>query len=283
MTDNRDFLHFTDIQVSKDASKFFKKGHVKIFSKNSGKMIFEGIHYPQNKVNEGDNKVILPGSILAARKFFPKLVPNIVTPSYNEALGLDGIMSLTTTEEINSSVCLFALGNDGCGVENSQVYDVNYTKWISPNNLVPFKYQPSNNDLTATQRKLYHGRKNMNDTNRIAYFFKAFDNEPTMHIQYIDGTSMDENVYNTDITMGGEVYVEMNMSIEPTDCREFAKQTTGLNSANINSISLLTAYPKELNGYTYYQSIRPLTKYNFPTEPLIDEEKGFDIVYDLYF
>lgn len=278
---NNKTMKFTDRQVNRDYS-LIKKGHVKIYSKQTGNLLFEGLD-SSNLRNEGDNKVIVPGSILAARKFFPQLVPSVITPSYNDALGLDSFQSLTTTEEINSSICLFAVGVDGCGEENSQVFDVDYTKWIDPTSLVPFKYQPATADLSADDRNVYFGRKTVTGSDRIAYYFKAFNSEPELKIQYVDGTSMDENLYTTDNNMGGEVYVEMKMSIEPSDCRDFPKETTGINSAKINTISLLTAYPKTINGYTYYQSIRPMTKYNFPNEPLIDETKGLDIVYDLYF
>lgn len=272
-------LTFSDKQTMKDAGKFIKKGHVKIYSRYTGKLLFEGIH--RTPTREGNNKVIVPGSITAARKFFPGLKPTIVTPSYNDALGLDNSQAITTTEEINCGIYLFAIGTDGCGAENSQVYDVDYTKWISPSALVPFKYQPSTNDLTAEQRKTFFGRKN--GTSRIAYYFKGFNGDPELHIQYVDGTEMDENVYTTDNNMGGEVYVSSKMSIEADECREFFKQTTGLSSAQINSISLLTAYPKVINGYTYYQSIRPITKYNFSNISLTDETLGLDIIYDLYF
>lgn len=283
----RDIMKFTDMQILKDSGKLIKKGHVRIYSKQTGNLLFEGLHngsgMDDTLINEGDNKVIVPGSILAARKFFPELKPTVVTPSYNDALGLDSIQSLTTTEEINASICLFAVGTDGCGEENSQVIDVDYTKWIDPISLVPFKYQPSTADLSAEERNLYFGRKTITGANRIAYYFKGFNSTPELKVQYTDGTSMDENLYTTDNNMGGEVYVEMKMSIEPEDCRDYPKETTGINSAKVNTISLLTAYPKTINGYTYYQSIRPMTKYNFPNEPLIDETKGFDIIYDLYF
>lgn len=279
---NRNCLKFTDIQTGKDNSTLIKRGHVKIYSKQTGRILFEGIHDIEPD-HEGDNKVIVPGSILAARKFFPGVIPTITTPSYNDVLGLDNIQSLTPTEEINASICLFAVGTDGCGTENSQVYDVDYTKWIDPTKLVPFQYRPTTSDLSAANREIYFGRKDITGADKIAYYAKAFNSTPELHIQYIDGTNMDENLYSTDNNLGGEVYVEMKMSIEPEDCRDFPRETTGINSAKINTISLLTAYPKNINGYTVYQSIRPMTKYNFPNEPLIDETKGFDIVYDLYF
>lgn len=229
------------------------------------------------------NKVILPGSAFTAMKHFKDLHIPVKTPSYNIALGLDEIVSITDKEEKDSHVFLWAVGVDGCGPEDSQVYDVNYSKWIAPQDLVPFRYELSNHDLSAEKRELYFGRKEQPENDRIAYYFKAFDTEPVFKQQYIDGTPIDENVYISDNTMDIESYVEIKMSILRSDCRDFFIATTGINDARVNTISLLTAYPKSLNGFTYYQNIRPLTKLNFPNETLIDLTKGIDFVYQIFY
>lgn len=278
---NNNMMKLTDKQKISDIGKMIRRGHVKIYSRQTGNLLFEGLDQ-RVPDTEGDNKVIVPGSIIAARKFFRSLVPTVNTPSYNSALGLDGVMSLTNTEEIDAEICLFCIGTDGCGTENSQVIDVDYTKWIDPSSLIPFQYRPASSDLTAAQRKKFFGRKTL-DNGYMAYYFKGFDTNPELHIQYLDGTSMDENLYTTENPYGGEVYVTMKMSVDAGECRDYFKATTGINSARMNSISLCTAYPKTINGYTYYQSIRPVTKYNFSNKTLIDENDGFDIIYDLYF
>lgn len=270
-------LHLTDKTPFMEKTQFIK-GKVKIVSKQTGNTLFEAFE-PIKR--EGDNKVILPGSIQAAMKFFPDIVPPIMTPTYNSIMGLDGMMALSNTEQHNTRVCLFAVGTDGCGKENSQVMDVDYTKWIAPASLLPFRYVPATADVTGDDREKYFGRKALGSY--IAYYFKAFDSEPECNIVYNNGTIMDENVYSTDNTTGGSVYVEMKMSIEAGELREYLKSTVGLTGAVINSISLLTAYPKTINGYTYYQDIRPMTKYNFSNIPISEEGLALDIIYDLYF
>ena len=230
----------------------------------------------------GHNKVILPGSYYTASKHF-NINPPIKLPSYNTELGLDGIQSLTDTEERSALVVLFAVGTDGCGVDSSEVYDVNYTKWIKPENLVPFRYVYDDNDLSDELREKYFGRKKIAGTDKIAYYFKAFETKPEMFMQYVEGTPVDENVFISDNKTEAETYVELNLSITKEDCREFFDSTTGISAAKINTISLLTAVPKVINGYTYYQGIRPLTKLNFPNESLIDTTKGIDITYHIYY
>lgn len=230
----------------------------------------------------GSNKVIIPGSYYTAAKHFG-INPPVKLPTYNTALGLDGIQALTDKEERDALVVLFAVGIDGCGPESSQVYDVDYTKWIAPENLVPFRYVFDDNDLSDTLRKKYFGRKKIAGTDKIAYYFKAFEATPVMHQEYVDGTPIDENIYISDNTMDVETYVELKLTVTKEDCREYFDATTGINDAKINTISLLTAVPKEMNGYTYYQGIRPLTKLNFPNESLIDLTKGIDITYHIYY
>lgn len=247
-------------------------GHVMAYVKGTNVPLFEKW-----------NKVIIPGSTFTARKHFPSLKVPVKLPTYNAAMDLENTMSITDQEDADSFVVLFAVGIDGCGPESSQVYDVDYTKWIAPANLVPFRYQISDNDLAGEKRNKYFGRKEITEADRVAYYFKAFDTEPKYIQQYVDGTAIDENIYTSDNTLNAESYVELKMSIDKEDCRDFFIATTGINDAKVNTISLLTAYPKTADGFTYYQNIRPLTKLNFPNEALIDLTKGIDIVYHIYY
>lgn len=232
---------------------------------------------------EGSNKVIISGSAFTAAKHF-NLTPRTRIPNYNTVLGLDHTINETfipSGVRREEMVFLFAVGIDGCGQEASQVYDVNYTKWIAPENLVPFKYQLATNDIPGHMRDKYFGRKAYN--NRIAYYFKAFENQPEFIQQYVDGTPIDENIWTSARLEEVESFVRVNLKITKEDCRDFFLATTGINEARINSISLLTAYEKEVDGYIYYQNIAPLTKLHFPNESLIDTSKGIDIIYDIYY
>lgn len=242
------------------------------------------VHGTNIPLFEKDNKIIVSGSTFTAMKHFKGISIPVKTQTYNAALGLDNIVSITDTEErIDQYVYLFALGTSGCGPENSQVYDVDYTKWITAEELVPFKYQLTANDLSADMREKYFGRKAIPAADRIAYYFKAFDIDPVYKQQYIDGTPIDENVYISDNDLDVQSYVEIKMSITNKDCRDYFLATSGINDARVNTISLLTAIPKEVNGYTYYQNIRPLTRLNFPNISLIDEDTAVDIIYQIFY
>lgn len=247
-------------------------GRVSVFDSETKKLKFRKF-----------NKVILAGSAFTASKHF-NIKPKVFTPSYNEVLGLDHSIKEPFTDvgiRKEEQIFLFAVGVGGCGQEASQVYKVDYTKWIQPEDLVPFRYQLKSNDLGNFMRDKYFGRKTTDD--RIAYYFKAFENPPEFIQQYVDGTPIDENIYLSDRTDEVESFVQLNLKITKDDCRDFFLATTGINSAKINTISLLTAWKKEIDGHIYYQDIRPITKINFPNESLIDISKGIDIIYDIFY
>lgn len=257
--------------TSLDDNCFIKGTDVLIRIKETGEVIFKG-----------SNKTILPGSAFTAQKHFPNLaIPNR-TISYNEAMSLDN------TEVINDilreQIYLFSVGTDGCGVDQHQVKYVNYNMWCKPKDLVPFRYVDSLND--NIQRDVYYGRKDMTTTNgKIAYYFKKFDSDPQWNQRYVsDKLPIEENVYESDRLDEIESFVELRMTVSKDDCREFFESTIGTNHAKINTLSLLTAVETVAdNGNIYYQDVRPLTKLNFPNEPLYDLNKGLDIIYHIYY
>lgn len=253
------------------------KTSIDIVCHETGETIFKGLH----------NKVIVGGSGLLARKLFDITTPE-VTPTYNERLNIETpvgeytstIDPRTTATQDNPKVLLFCIGLDGCGTENSQVYPVNYTKWIPTDMLIPFRYPISTNDLSDDLRETYFGRVESGD--HIAYYFKRFDGEPVLIQQYVDGTPIDNNVYESAKTDSAETYVEIVLKITKEDIRDYFIATTGIDSAKINSISLCYAWPVEIDNHLYFNDIRPITKLNIPNEPMIDITKGIDIIYHVY-
>ena len=255
------------------------KTSIDIRNPETGEYIFKGLK----------NKVIIPGSGLIARKLFDVTNPE-VTPSYNTTFGTDmytPTVDTAPTESIgtaatkdNHKILLFCVGLDGCGDQNSQVYPVDYKKWIAPENLVPFRYQLKNTDLSDELRETYFGRTSVGD--RYAYYFKRFDSEPKFVQQYADSTAVTNTIYTDNKADSAESYVEINLKITKQDIRDYFIATVGIDEARINTISLCSAYPVEENGYVYFKEIRPVTKLNIPNESLIDVSKGIDIIYHIY-
>ena len=250
---------------------------IDIIDHETGRVIFKGLH----------NKVIVGGSGLLARDLFD-IDTEEVTPTYNDRLNIvtpDGAETNTLDPHTNATkdypkILLFCIGLDGCGSENSQVYTVDYTKWMAPDMMIPFRYPLASADLSDSLRETYFGRVESGD--HIAYYFKRFDGDPVLVQQYIDGTPIDGNVYESVKTESAETYVEITLKITKEDIRDYFIATTGIDSAKINSISLCYAWPKEVDGHIYFQDIRPMTKLNIPNEPMIDITKGIDIIYHIH-
>lgn len=266
------FLSDRDKNKKQDSASIgYKKGVVEIRDADTGEVLFKGT-----------NKVVIAGAAFTATKHFD-IPRDEITPSYNDALGLENTVHEVPNPLDIEKCYLFSVGIDGGGAEPSQVYPVKYAGWCAPEHLVPFRYQPANQDLPESLRDSYFGRKVYDLQGRVAYYFKAFDTDPIKKQQWVDGTPINSEIYESQKTDEVETFVELRLKITKEDCREFFTCTTGINSAKINTISLLTAWPKEIDGHIYYQDIRPLTKLNFPLESLIDLTKSIEIIYHLYY
>lgn len=228
------------------------------------------------------NILTIAGAGFLARALFD-ISKAEITNSYNSALGLDNTAS-TIDEDAPHKAYLFCVGTDGCGRECSQVYAEKYRSWIDESSIVPFQYRSADDDLTATERNVYYGRKALSNS-KIAYYFKAFDSKPVLTQQLTDGTPLDSSLYTLNTNYDAETVVTIQMSVSKSDCRDYFINTTGINDARVNCISLCTAWASTdpTTNYKYYQDIRPCTRLNFPNESLIDLTKGITFSYSVYF
>ena len=136
--------NFTD-----DATIHGIRGEAYITNTLTGEVIFK------------KNKIILPGSMLIASKLF-NVTPDFIPPSYNIALGLDQSSTSVIESTDKQKVYLFAVGADGV-TPSGTIADVDYSKWIDPDNLVPLRMVMPTNDLSEADRSLYYGRKYRDD------------------------------------------------------------------------------------------------------------------------
>lgn len=284
---------------------------VNIYNEVTGELIFEG-----------HNKTVIAGSALTAMKLF-NLDRNALdaTPTYDTVMGLDNGANGTTYptvtikdsnnnivgsmhDETQRTIIGFCVGQGGAGLDISDVFDVEYCSWITPDNLIPFRYPLQNAD--DVDETMYKGRKALtlsDGSNRNAYYFKAFSNTPNLVQNYVStiGTFSDSvsasNVYNSGTSADkAQSYVELHLKITKDDCREFFIAHKGIENAKINQISLVSAWTKEVEvtkldslgnlttkTYEYFQDIRPFSIINIPNEIISNHEKSLSIVYSLFF
>lgn len=242
-------------------------------------------HETGKVLGEFTNKIVITGGIKSAIDAFGVESP-VNLPNYNTELELDNTLDYTKVKPKNKSiVCLFCVGDSGCGALPKDVFTANYIDRINPvDDIIPFKYVDIDNDINEDMRKVYFGRKTLNDEKKIAYYFKAFDTEPQLHLRYTDGTQINDHMYSIDTTQPAECYVQTKLRITRTDFRDYFEQVKGWDKAKISTLSLCYAwYDDEIDDYKWYQEIYPYSKLNFSTEWLVDLTKGIDIQYSVFY
>lgn len=241
-------------------------------------------HDTGETLGEFENKVVISGSIFNACNSFGLTSP-VILPNYNDELGLDNTLDYTTEEPKNSPiVCLFCVGDSGCGSTPKDVFTTNYIDRINPeDDIMPFRYVDAGNDLNDDLRKYYFGRKSL-DNGKVGYYFKNFDTVPQLHLRYTDGTQINEDLYKVDTTQPAECYVETRLRITRKDFREYFEEVLGWDKARISTISLCYAwYDDTIDDYKWYQQIYPYTKLHFSYEWLVDLTKAIDIQYQIFY
>lgn len=247
------------------------KTKVGIFNHETGECIFLG-----------RNKTMLSGSEFMALNLFYLPTEDYLTLTYNTEMGLEGTSYKEKMD--NRYVCqLFCMGTSGCNRESALRYEVVNKWWIKPEDMIPFQYVPTNADLTPIQRGIYYGRKPNVGNGFIAYYFKKFDSDPVLRRQLEDGTPWDASIYADKSELVAQTIVTNSLTITKEDGRDYFINTTGINDARFNTIEMCLAWYKVINGYSYYQDIRPCTRINFPNKQLSDLGAAWDIVYQFYF
>jgi hypothetical protein len=243
---------------------------------------------------EHENKVVISGAQFNACKAFG-LDQLVDFPTYNDDMRLDN--TETRDPKNNPVVSLFCVADSGCG---STPKDVKVTTFIdrlipppveptdvsefTPEMIMPFRYVDPDDDLDDELRKYYFGRKTFNALGKIGYYFKTFDSEPQLHIQYTDGTPVTPDVYNVESDQSAECYVEMRLKITRQDLRDYFENALGWDHARISSLSLCSAwYDDEIDQYKWYQDIIPYTLLNFSARPLVDDTVAISIIYQIYY
>lgn len=226
------------------------------------------------------NKVLAAGSLFTASNHFAIPAP-VSLPSMNTLLGLDNSEADGTEPTNIQKVVLFGVAIDGALPESTEIKPVDYKGITKVEDMVPFRYPANNADLNASQRQIYFGKKT--GTVYSPYYFKAFDIDPVIYMQYSDGTPVDSSLYISTNNLEVECFAELRLKITKEDCREFFAATATPAEARINSIMLFDAWYTEIEGIKYFQNIQPLTKLNIVTESLQDPSKGIDIVYHIYY
>lgn len=287
---------------------------IRFINDETGEEIFKPLH----------NKTTISGSALTAMKLFSLDRSSLDnTPRYDDKLGTAGLLNGyvdgtyptlevkdtngnivgSIPDETQRVICGFCVGQGGAGLDISDVFEAEYCSWITPDNMVPFRYPEVNDDNVP--ELYYKGKAEVslpNGQTRNAYYFKEFSNTPTLKQSYVStiGSFADsvnaQTVYSGSIDSKAQSYVELHLKITKDDCREFFIAHQGLANAKINQLSLVYGWRKTIEvtkpnisgnivteEFEYMQDIRPFSILNIPNEILSDLSKSISMIYTLYF
>ena len=272
--------------LAKDCFNMNEKATLKILKGRGGPKSTRIVmidHDTGNIIVDTHNKVLITGGQFTACKQFG-IDATINFPNYNEDLGLENTVDYDTVQPKNEPIiCLFCVGNYGCGTITIDTYPIKYTDRIDPKDLIPFRYVDAAHDLNDEMRGRYFGRC-IDASGMISYYFKAFDTEPQLHLRYLDGTQITPDMYEIDSSQNAECYVETRLRITRQDFRDYFEKVVGWDNAVFNSISLVYAwYDDTIDDYLWYQQIIPFSKLHIPNEYLVDLTKAVDINYCIYY
>ena len=230
-----------------------------------------------------ENKVVITGSMITAAKLFDIPYP-VQIPTYNSEMNLENSHPQGTDPLNPPIICLFCVGDSGCGTTETDVYTVKYIDRIKPvDDIMPFRYVDAASDLDSTLRGKYFGRKVL-DNGMIAYYFKAFETEPQMFMRYTDSTDITPDIYNVETSQDADCFVDLELLINAVDFRDYFDKVLGWDHARISTISLCHAwYDDTIDEYKWYQDIMPYSKLNFAFEKLVDSTKSILFKYDIFY
>lgn len=223
------------------------------------------------------NLVVLGGAIATLEKLF-NVRSNLTVDTINNICNIEPADQSLDPHPADYHVCLWGIGIDGCGDAFGSVRDVKYyereigqngrkTTGMIPFRVVTAPFDDDNKDKYFLMREVSSGH--------YGYYAKTFDEEPFIRSLWKDGaegedgTEVTESVYDTTRTEDIETFVEMHMTIDKTDVREYFDLNGEIEQARINTIGLFIATPVyEEDTIVGYKDVKLFSKFNMNSEPL---------------
>lgn len=223
------------------------------------------------------NMVVLGGAITTLEKMW-NIRSSLTVDTINEICSINPQTQDTEILPQSNCVCLWGIGIGGCGDAFGSVRDVKYYEREIGNNgmgtteMIPFRVVTSAFEDDNAEK--YFLRKDVG-VGHVAYYAKTFDDTPFIRslwkdgIEGEDGTEVVQPVHDTTRTDEIETFVEMHMSIDKDDVREWFELNGEIEKARINTVGLFTAEPIVEEGIVVgYKNVKLFSKFCFDNEAL---------------
>lgn len=238
------------------------------------------------------NLVVLGGAITTLEKLW-NVRSNLTIDTINNICDIDPAEQSDDIHPQEHCVCLWGIGIGGCGDAFGSVRDVKYYErevgqnGTTTTEMIPFRVVSG--DLPDDEKAKYFLKKQLN-VGHTAYYAKTFDEVPFIRslwkdgVEGEDGTEVTDGVHDTTRTDDIETFVEMHMTIDKKDVREYFDLAGEIEKARVNTIGLFTATPvvdASTGTVTSYKDVKLFSKFNFDNESL-STRKSLIIVYRVY-
>lgn len=236
------------------------------------------------------NKVVIGGAITTLEKLF-NVRSSLVIDTINNICDIEPAEQSTGALPYEHTVCLWAVGIGGCGDAFGSVRDVKYyerevgrngsgTTEMIPFRVVTSPFEDENKEKYFLMKEISAGH--------YGYFAKTFDDVPFIRslwkdgVEGEDGTEVTDGVHDTTRTDDIETFVEMHMTLEKDDVREWFDLNGEIEKARINTIGLFSATPIVEDGVVVgYKDVKLFSKFNMDNEPLTTR-KALLVKYRIY-
>lgn len=233
---------------------------------------------------EEQNTQVLGGAIHTLEALFG-VKSELQIASLNQILGIanDG-PDPTPEQKAQRSICLFGVGTSGAGDVIGSVKDVDYRE-REIGGMVPFRV--TDQPLPANEAGKYHFRQ-VQPNGKTAYYLKSFDTAPEIKNLWADGeggedgTKVEDNPHESARKTPIDTFVEIKLTINSKDLREYFTEKGDVEAARFNTIALCVATPGTVgDGTKDFKDVIMYSKFNFNNEPL-DLPKNITFYYRIY-
>lgn len=251
---------------------------------------FKGVLYENLKDDAGrdilrpvsENTVVVGGAILAL-EHLANVNAAYVPGTLNSILDINP--DVTDTSGKRPTFCLFSLGVGGATLDFGSIT----SKDIKSRNIPEIVPMRTGTSLTGVDADKYYMKK-LNDAGDAYYWYaKEFATTPIIETYWkdspdeeADGTQITGEIYDSDRTEEIETFVQLKLSLNIHDVREYFESIGNLDFARYNTLGIYTGNKIVLpDGTTDYVNVRLFAYTNFNNRDLSQKTEA-EYTYRIY-
>lgn len=273
-------------------NQYMIKDHMPMVDQIHGQSkAFKGVLYENMKDDAGrdilrpvsDNTVVVGGAILALEHLADVSASKFIPGTLNNILEINA--DVPDTSGKRPTFCLFALGIGGATLDFGSIT----AKDIKSRNIPDIVPMRTGNALTGDDADKYFMKK-INDAGDGYYWYaKEFSTQPIIQTFWkdsvdedADGTEITGEIYDSDRTEEIETFVELKISLNIHDIREYFESIGNLDYARYNTLGIYTGNKIVLpDGTTDYVNVRLFAYTNFNNRDLSQKTEA-EYTYRIY-